>query len=71
MPLSALTPSLVRTDKGAAMAVLNLGAGLAVFVGPAIVGLFIGPVGSAGVIWILSGLYVVAAILTSFISIPA
>ena len=71
VPLSALTPSLVRTDKGAAMAVLNLGAGLAVFVGPAIVGIFIGAIGSAGVIWILSGLYVVGAILTSFISVPA
>ena len=71
VPLSALTPSLVNADKGAAMAVLNLGAGLAVFVGPAIVGIFIGSVGSAGVIWILSGLYVIAAILTSFISSPA
>jgi polyol permease family len=68
VPLSALTPSLVKADKGAAMAVLNLGAGLAVFAGPAIVGIFIGSVGSAGVIWILSGLYVVGAILTSFIS---
>jgi polyol permease family len=68
VPLSALTPSLVKADKGAAMAVLNLGAGLAVFVGPAIVGLFIGAAGSAGVIWILSGLYVVGAILISFIS---
>jgi polyol permease family len=70
VPLSALTPSLVTADKGAAMAVLNLGAGLAVFVGPAIVGIFIGSVGSAGVIWILSGLYVAGAILTSFISSP-
>ncbi|HWB92925.1 MAG TPA: MFS transporter [Puia sp.] len=70
VPLSALTPSLVTSDKGAAMAVLNLGAGLAVFVGPAIVGLFIGAVGSAGVIWILSGLYVVGAILISFVSQP-
>jgi polyol permease family len=67
VPLSALTPSLVKADKGAAMAVLNLGAGLAVFVGPAIVGIFIGSLGSAGVIWILSGLYVIGAILTSFI----
>lgn len=70
VPLSALAPSLVTTDKGAAMAVLNLGAGLAVFVGPAIVGLFIGPLGSTGVLWIISGLYVVAAILTSFITSP-
>ena len=45
VPLSALIPSLVTKDKGAAMAILNLGAGLAVFVGPAIVGLFIGSIG--------------------------
>lgn len=70
VPLTALTPSLVKKDKGAAMAVLNLGAGLAVFVGPAIVGLFIGGVGSLGVIWILAGLYVIAAILTLFVSLP-
>lgn len=70
VPLSALVPSLVKKDKGAAMAVLNLGAGLAVFVGPAIVGIFIGSVGNEGVVWILSGLYLVSAILTKFISLP-
>jgi len=69
VPLSALVPSLVKKDKGAAMAVLNLGAGLPVFVGPAIVGLFIGSVGNEGVIWILSGLYFIGAILTKYITI--
>jgi MFS family permease len=70
VPLSALVPSLVKKDKGAAMAVLNLGAGLAVFVGPAIVGIFIGIVGNEGVVWILAGLYLISAILTWFISLP-
>lgn len=70
VPLSALVPSLVQKDKGAAMAILNLGAGLAVFVGPAIVSVFIGPVGDAGVVWILAGLYFVSAVLTRFISLP-
>lgn len=70
VPLSALVPSLVKKDKGAAMAVLNLGAGLAVFVGPAIVGIFIGSLGNEGVVWILAGLYVVSAILTRFITLP-
>lgn len=70
VPLSALVPSLVQKDKGAAMAILNLGAGLAVFAGPAIVRIFIGPVGDAGVVWILAGLYFVSAILTRFISMP-
>lgn len=70
VPLSALVPSLVKKDKGAAMAVLNLGAGLAVFVGPAIVGIFIGSLGNEGVVWILAGLYVLSAVLTMFITLP-
>lgn len=70
VPLSALVPSLVREDKGAAMSILNLGAGLCVFVGPAIVGLFFDLVGSEGVIWILAGLYFFGAYLTKFIHLP-
>jgi polyol permease family len=70
VPLSALVPSLVQKDKGAAMAILNLGAGLAVFVGPAIVGIFIGSAGAEGVVWILAGLYFISAVLTRFITLP-
>jgi polyol permease family len=70
VPLSALIPSLVQEDKGAAMSVLNLGAGLAVFTGPALVGLFYGLVGSEGVIWILAGLYFLSAFMTKFITLP-
>lgn len=70
VPLSALVPSLVKKDKGAAMAILNLGAGLAVFVGPAIVGIFIGSIGNEGVVWILAGLYFLSALLTKFITLP-
>jgi len=70
VPLSALVPSLVKKDKGAAMAILNLGAGLPVFVGPAIVGLFIGAVGDEGVIWILAVLYFISAALTKLITLP-
>jgi polyol permease family len=69
VPLSALVPSLVKEDKGAAISVLNLGAGLPVFVGPAIVGLFFRYVGSEGVIWILAGLYFIGAFLTRFITL--
>jgi MFS family permease len=70
VPLTALVPSLVKKDKGAAMAILSLGAGLPVFVGPAIVGLFIGIVGNEGVIWILAILYFISAALTKFITLP-
>lgn len=70
VPLSALVPSLVKKDKGAAMAILNLGAGLAVFAGPLIVGLFIELVDAEGVIWILAGLYLLSAVMTNFITLP-
>src|SRR5690606_32229304 len=67
VPLSALVPSLVNKDKGAAMSVLNLGAGLSVFVGPALVGLFIGLLGTEGMAWLLALLYVCSAVLAHFI----
>lgn len=70
VPLSALVPSLVNKDKGAAMSILNFGAGLAVFVGPVIVGIFIGSLGETGVVWILAGLYFLSALLTYFITLP-
>jgi len=70
VPLSALVPSLVKKDKGAAMAILNLGAGLPVFVGPALVGLFFTLVGEEGLIWILAVLYFLSAVLTRFITLP-
>jgi polyol permease family len=70
VPLTALVPSLVKKDKGAAMAILNLGAGLPVFIGPALVGLFIGIVGNEGLIWILAVLYFISALLTKFITLP-
>ena len=71
VPLSALTPSLVGDgDKGAAMSILNLGAGLCVFVGPALVALFFNLVGPEGLVWILAGLYFVSAVLTRFLKLP-
>ncbi|MBO9204140.1 MULTISPECIES: MFS transporter [Niastella] len=70
VPLSALVPSLVKKDKGAAIAILNLGAGLPVFVGPALVGLFFSAVGEEGIIWILAILYFISAVLTKFITLP-
>lgn len=70
VPLSALVPSLVKKDKGAAISILNLGAGLPVFVGPAIVGLFNQFVGTQGLMWILAVLYFISALLTKFITLP-
>ena len=70
VPLSALMPSLAPEHKGAAMSMLNLGAGASVWVGPAIVGLFLPLVGVAGVMWIFAGLYLLSAVLAMFLTLP-
>ncbi|MBL1097735.1 MFS transporter [Streptomyces sp. 205] len=70
VPISALIPSLAPENKGGAMALLNLGAGGAAFIGPAIVSVFLGPLGPGGVVVIFAGLYVVAALLTLFLKLP-
>lgn len=70
VPLSAIMPSLAPENKGAAMSILNLGAGLSTFVGPAVVGLFIGSLGSGGVIWIFTGLYLFSGVLMKFVTLP-
>ncbi len=63
VPLSALMPSLAPDRRGAAMSMLNLGAGASTWVGPAIVGLCLAPFGVAGVMWIFAGLYLLSALL--------
>lgn len=70
VPLTALVPSLAPNDKGAAMSVLNLGSGLAAFVGPLVVTVFIGTLGVGGVMWIFAGLYFAGAFLTNFLTLP-
>jgi len=68
VPLSALMPSMVeRHDKGASLAILNLGAGGAAFIGPAIATALNPFVGYAGVVIAYSALYFICAVLTWFI----
>jgi polyol permease family len=71
VPLSALMPSLAPQNKGAAMSLLNLGAGASNWVGPAIVWLFKPAVGVGGVMWIYAGLYLLSAGLAMTLKLPA
>ncbi|HXJ73955.1 MAG TPA: MFS transporter [Candidatus Dormibacteraeota bacterium] len=71
VPLSALMPSLTPDHRGAAMSMLNLGAGASVWVGPAIVGLFLPIIGVAGVMWIFAVLYLISAALAMTLTLPA
>lgn len=70
VPLSAIMPTLAPENKGAAMSILNLGEGLSTFLGPAVVGIFIGSLGTVGVIWVFAGLYVFSAFLMKFVTLP-
>lgn len=71
VPLSALMPSLAPEHRGAAMSMLNLGAGASVWVGPAIAGIFLAPLGVGGVMWIFAVLYLVSAALAMTLKLPS
>ncbi|MFF8289466.1 MFS transporter [Streptomyces sp. NPDC016309] len=70
VPLSALMPSLDPAHKGQAMSALNLGAGASTFLGPALVGAFLGPLGVQGVMWIFAALYLASAVMALFLRLP-
>ncbi len=70
IPLDAMSANMVEKDKGAIMSVLNLGTGLSVFIGPAIVGIFIDSIGGGGVTWIIAALYIVGALITNLLDEP-
>ena len=70
VPLSALMPSLAPENKGAAMSLLNLGAGASNWVGPAIVALCLPVIGVIGVMWTFAVLYLISAVLTLFLTLP-
>lgn len=69
-PLNALVPSLEKKHKGAAMSILNLGSGMASFVGPAIVACFFGLVGAKGVLYIFVFIYLFSIILIQYLKLP-
>ncbi|WP_016909518.1 MFS transporter [Streptomyces xiaopingdaonensis] len=70
VPISALLPSMAPENKGGSMALLNLGAGGATFVGPGIASLFLPWFGSAGVTIAFVVLYLIALALTFFLKLP-
>ena len=71
VPLSALMPSLAPDHKGAALSLLSLGAGMSVWIGPAIVAVLLRPIGVAGVMWVFAAMYFLSGILTLALRLPA
>ncbi|MFE6427033.1 MULTISPECIES: MFS transporter [Streptomyces] len=72
IPLSALLPSLVpEEDKGNAMGIYSLAAGLSTFVGPLTYSLVDPLVGHTGVVVVYIGMYLAGALLTwRFLDVP-
>lgn len=70
-PISVLMSLMGPGQKGNSIAVLNLGAGAATFVGPLIVAIFLAPLGAGGVTIIFAALYVVAGISVRWLTVPA
>ena len=69
VPLSALMPYLAPENKPAAMSMLNLGAGMSVWIGPAIVAVFLSTIGVFGVMCIYSGIYLISAVIGHFLTL--
>jgi polyol permease family len=69
-PISVLMSLMAPGQKGNAVALLNLGAGAATFVGPLIVAVFLGLIGPGGVTIIFAALYVAAGVAVRWLRIP-
>ena len=63
VPLSALMPSMVPDHRGAALSLLSFGAGMSVWVGPALVAVLMKPIGVVGLMWVFAGLYFISGLL--------
>jgi MFS family permease len=70
VPIAAIMAVLAPESRGASMSIMNLGSGLSMFIGPAIVGVFQPLLGISGVIWIFALMYVIAAVLSYMLRIP-
>ncbi|MGG4132264.1 MFS transporter [Paenibacillus illinoisensis] len=69
VPMSAIFPALDPKNKGAAMSIHNLSAGLSQFIGPVLAGGLFAIFGILGFIWCLAGLYVLGAVLALFLKV--
>ncbi|PAE07559.1 MFS transporter [Terribacillus saccharophilus] len=68
VPLSAILPTLAPANRGAAISVLNLGAGASQFLGPVLVGVLNNYLGIVGVVWGFAILYALSFLLTPFLA---
>lgn len=70
-PISVLMSLMAPGQKGNAVALLNLGAGAATFVGPLVVAVFMATLGAAGVTAVFAALYLAAGFAVRWLTVPA
>ncbi|MED3383366.1 MFS transporter [Bacillus subtilis] len=68
-PMSAIFPALDPKNKGAAMSIHNLSAGLSQFIGPALAGLLVMLFDTRGLVWVLAGFYLLGFYLAKYLKI--
>lgn len=69
VPMTAVFPVLEPNHKGAAISIYNLSAGLSNFAAPAIASIVLPFFDIVGVVWVYTGLYLVAAVLTLIVKV--
>ncbi len=69
VPMTAVFPVLEPNHKGAAISIYNLSAGLSNFAAPAIASIVLPFFDIEGVVWVYTGLYLVAAVLTLIVKV--
>jgi MFS family permease len=70
VPIAAIMATLAPESRGAAMSIMNLGSGMSIWLGPAIVGLFLPHFGIVAVIWVFAILYFISAIISFTLKLP-
>ncbi|WP_224752615.1 MFS transporter [Metabacillus arenae] len=67
--MSAIFAAIDPENRGAAMSIHNLSAGLSQFIGPALAGLLFSLFGTEGLVWSLAGFYLLGFVLAQFLKI--
>lgn len=71
VPIAAIMAVLAPESRGPAMSIMNLGSGMSIWLGPAIVGLVQPHFGVAGVIWAFAIMYLATACISFTLKTPA
>lgn len=70
VPIAAIMAMLAPESRGAAMSIMNLGSGLSIGLGPALVGICRPIFGLQGVMWVFAGMYLIAAFISYSLKMP-